>query len=71
MATGLLDRMSRVERLREIVERIKRGEKLSAFGLAVVYDVSINVVYRDIKSLKDAGYISSDWQFTPRRSTDG
>lgn len=61
--TGLLDKMSRVERLREIVARIKRKERFTAFDLAVWYNVSINVAYRDIKTLKDEGYISKDWEF--------
>jgi len=64
MKKGLLDKQSRVERLRDIVGRIKRGEKFSAFDLAVWYDISINVAYRDIKALKDEGYIPSDWEFT-------
>jgi len=64
MKKGLLDKQSRVERLRDIVNRVKRGEKFSAFDLAVWYDISINVAYRDIKALKDEGYISSDWEFT-------
>lgn len=67
MTTGLLDKMSRVERLRDIVARIQREEKFSAFDIAVWYDVSINVAYRDIKALKDEGYISSDWVFAPRK----
>ena len=64
MKKGLLDKQSRVERLREIVTRVKKGEKFSAFDLAVIYDISINVAYRDIKSLKEEGYIPLDWQFT-------
>jgi len=67
MKSGLLDKVSRVERLREIVARIKRGEKFTAFDLAVWYDVSINVAYRDIKALKDEGYISSDWEFARKK----
>jgi len=63
MKRGLLEKQSRVERLRSIVERIKRGESLSAFDLAVIYDTSINVVYRDIKALRGEGYIPKDWQF--------
>jgi len=64
MKKGLLDKQSRVERLREIVERVKRGENFSAFDLAVIHDVSINVVYRDIKALRDEVLIPADWQFT-------
>lgn len=63
MPLDLLNRKSRVERLREIKEGIIAGEKYSAFDLAVKYDISINVVYRDIKTLKDEGYIDKDWQF--------
>ena len=60
----LLDQVSRVERLREIVAAVKRGEKFSAFGLAVKYDISINVCYRDIKALRDEGLIPKDFVFT-------
>ena len=63
MSKGLLEKQSRVERLRSIVERVKKGESLSAFDLAVIYDISINVAYRDIKALKEEGYIPKDWQF--------
>jgi len=63
MTTRLLDKMSRVERLRDIVARVKRGEEFSAFDIAVWYDVSINVAYRDIKALKDERYIPKDWTF--------
>jgi len=63
MKSSLLDRKSRVERLREIVAAIKRGEQFSAFDLAVRYFVSINVVYRDIKTLRDEGLIPEDWTF--------
>lgn len=62
----LLDRVSRVERLRGMVSRISRGECLSAFQLAVMYDVSINVVYRDIKTLRDEGLIPAGWVFSRR-----
>lgn len=64
MMSNLLDRKARVERLREIVAAIKRGEQFSAFDLAVRYFVSINVVYRDIKTLRDEGLIPADWNFT-------
>lgn len=63
MSLDLLNRKSRVERLREIKEGIIAGEQYSAFDLAVKYDISINVVYRDIKTLKDEGYIDITWQF--------
>jgi len=63
MKKGLLEKQSRVERLRSIVERVKKGESLSAFDIAVIYDVSINIAYRDIKALKEEGYIPKDWQF--------
>lgn len=61
--TGLLDTKSRVERLREIVGMIKRGEKFSAFDLAVTYHISINVCYRDVKALKNEGLIPQDFEF--------
>jgi len=63
MASGILDKLSRVERLRDIKKRIERGEKFTAFDVAVWYDVSINVAYRDIKTLKDEGYIPTEWTF--------
>jgi len=66
MKKGLLEKQSRVERLRSIVERIKKGEGLSAFDLAVIYDISINVAYRDIKALREEGYIPEDWQFAKK-----
>ena len=66
MKCGLLDKMSRVERLREIVARVNRGERFTAFDLAVWYDVSLNVAYRDVKALKDEGYIPSDWCFAKK-----
>lgn len=63
MASSLLDTKSRVERLREIVKKVKKKESLNAFGLAVEYDVSINVIYRDIKALKAEGLIPKDFEF--------
>lgn len=60
---SLLDQKSRVERLREIVGAIKKGKKFSAFDLAVMYNISINVVYRDIKALRDADLIPKDFEF--------
>lgn len=66
MKPGLLERKSRVERLREIVAAVKRGEKFSAFALAVMYDVSINVIYRDIKALRDEKLIPKDWKLSAR-----
>lgn len=60
---SLLDQKSRVERLREIVKAIERGKKFSAFDLAVKYNISINVVYRDIKALRDEKLIPGDFEF--------
>jgi len=59
----LLERKARVERLREIVKRVTDGKGFSAFNLAVEYDISINVVYRDIKTLRDEGLIPKDFKF--------
>jgi len=64
---SILDVKSRVERLREIVGMVKKKEVFSAFDLAVKYCVSINVVYRDIKTLKSAGLIPEDFEFAPKR----
>lgn len=60
---SLLDQKSRVERLREIVKAIKQGKKFSAFDLAVKYNISINVVYRDIKALRDEKLIPESFEF--------
>ena len=60
---SILDEMSRVERLREIVGMVARGEQFSAFDLAVLYNISINVVYRDIKTLRDEGLIPMSFEF--------
>ena len=57
----LLERKSRVERLREIVKRVQEDKMFSAFDLAVEYDISINVVYRDIKTLRDESLIPKDY----------
>jgi len=67
MSKSVLDRKGRTERLREIVERVKDGKTFSAFELAVVYDVSINVVYRDIKTLRVEGLIPADFVFARKR----
>ena len=60
---SILDQKSRVERLREIVDMVARKEQFSAFDLAVRHLVSINVIYRDIKTLKDEGLIPKDFEF--------
>lgn len=60
---SILDQKSRIERLREIVDAIKKGEKFSAFDLAVKYNVSINVVYRDVNTLKAEGLIPKNFVF--------
>ena len=59
----LLEQKSRVERLREIVKMVKDGKKFSAFDLAVKYDISINVVYRDIKTLRTEKLIPKGFVF--------
>ena len=63
MSKSILDTVSRVERLREIVDAVKQGKQFSAFDLAVKYNVSINVVYRDIKTLHDGKLIPIDFEF--------
>lgn len=63
MPLDLLKRKSRVERLREITGRVKKGDTFSAFDLAVEYSISVNVVYRDVKTLREGGYIPEDWTF--------
>lgn len=57
-----LSRLSRIERLRDIVEKVGRGEKFTAFELAAKYNISLNTVYRDLKQLKDAKLISADFK---------
>lgn len=59
--SDLLSKKARVERLREIVKRVKDGKTFSAFNLAVEYNISINVVYRDIKTLRDENLIPKDF----------
>lgn len=63
---SILDEKSRVERLREIVDMIAHKEQFSAFGLAVKYNISINVVYRDIKTLKSEKLIPKGFKFAPK-----
>jgi len=63
----LLDQLSRVERLREVVTAVKKGERFSAFDLAVKYNVSINVIYRDIKTLREENLVPKDFAFAPKR----
>jgi len=64
---SILDEKSRVERLREIVDMVEKGEKFSAFDLAVRYMISINVVYRDVSTLRSEGLIPTDFEFAPKR----
>ena len=66
MVVGLLDKVSRTERLREIVAKVQSKVPFSAFDLAVEYGVSINVVYRDIKALREGGYIPEGWIFSKK-----
>ena len=63
----LLTQKSRVERLREIVAAVKKGEKFSAFDLAAKYFISINVVYRDVRLLREEGLIPRDFAFAPKK----
>ena len=60
---SILDQQSRVERLREIVAMVKKGERFSAFDLAVRHFVSINVIYRDITELRKENLIPADFEF--------
>ena len=65
-----LDKLSRQERLKKIIQDVKDGKKFSAFELAVEYNVSLNVIYRDISALRDAKYIPVDWNFEKREPFD-
>ena len=61
-----LDRLSRQERLKKIIQDVKNSKGFSAFDLAVEFDVSLNVIYRDLSALRDEGYIPKDWKFSKR-----
>ena len=61
-----LDKLSRQERLKQVIEDVKNGKKFSAFDLCVQYNVSMNVIYRDISALREEGYIPKEWQFEKR-----
>lgn len=61
-----LDRLSRQERLKQVIKDVKDGKDFSAFDLAVRFDVSLNVIYRDISALRDEGYIPVSWKFIRR-----
>jgi len=63
MKSGLLEQISRPERLREIVRMVKDKEKFAAFDLAVKFDISINVIYRDIKALRDEKLLPKSFKF--------
>lgn len=66
MKSKLLDKKSRVERLRDIVKKVENKEKFSAFDLAVAFDISINVIYRDVKTLKDEKLIPKSFKFAKK-----
>ena len=68
---SILEQKSRVERLREIVAAVKRGDKFSAFDVAVRYNISINVVYRDIAALRAEGLIPKDFEFARKERVTG
>ena len=61
-----LDKLSRQERLKQVIQDVKEGKHFSAFDLAVQYDVSLNVIYRDISALRDGKYIPEEWTFEKR-----
>lgn len=66
-SNSVLDKTSRSERLRELVVRIvRKGERPSAFDLAVQYNRSVNVIYRDIKLLRAIGAIPKDFALSRR-----
>jgi len=49
---------------------VKDKEKFAAFDLAVKFDISINVIYRDIEALRDEKRISKSFKFARKiRST--
>lgn len=57
-----LSQKSRVERLRDIINLATASEKVTAFDLAVRFNVSPNVIYKDVKELRDSELIPSTWQ---------
>ncbi len=66
MKSKLLDKKSRIERLRDIVKKVEGKEKFSAFDLAVAFNISINVIYRDVKTLKDERLIPKGFKFAKK-----
>ena len=64
--SSILERKTHVERMREIKAMVEKGEKFSAFDLAVAYYVSINAIYRDVRVLKGEGLIPLSFAFTRR-----
>ncbi len=65
-----LEKLSRQERLRRIIEDVKNGKIFSAFDLAVRFDVSLNVIYRDVSALREGEYIPKEWKFEKRVPLD-
>lgn len=61
-----LAQLSRVERLRAIMEMARNKEQATAFDLAVRFGVSPNVIYRDIKELREANVLPKDWELAKR-----
>ena len=61
-----LDKLSRQERLKQIIQDVKDSKGFSAFDLAVRFDVSLNVIYRDVSALREGEYIPSNWRFEKR-----
>lgn len=65
-----LDKISRQERLRKIINDVKSGDSFSAFDLAVLFNVSLNVIYRDVKILRNEKLIPDSWKFKKRVSLE-
>ncbi len=61
-----LAQLSRVERLRAIRDLARDGEQVTAFDLAVRFGVSPNVIYRDIKELREADVLPKGWELAKR-----
>jgi len=71
MKSHLLEQISRPERLREIVRMVRDKEAFAAFDLAVKFDISINVIYRDLKALRSEKLIPKSFKFARKVRSGG
>ena len=59
--------LSRVERLRAIVELAEKKESVTAFGLAIRFGVSLNVIYKDFRDLRETDAIPADFELAKKK----